>query len=118
MSYARPLLRTPGEHVLAVIAQAPLLPAQLFGDPFGGGVESGMGVVVFAVTLRQYATSHMYRNIGANLFALPRFGEHHAPFDGTIEILFDGFDEPGLRVNAESFTDGNLFSGYRYLHKT
>ena len=88
------------------------MPALLFGDPFGGSVESGVGVVAFAVTLRQNAATHMYRNVGANLFAFARFRKHHTSIDGMFKVLLDGYGESGLCVNAERFTNGNLFSGY------
>lgn len=98
----------------AVIAQAPLHPAQLFFEPLQGAIDTGSCLVGLAVRLNLDPRSDMHRTVGP--IAMPFLGDDDAGLDRIREIFRNPMVQPVADVRPQRFIDIEMLSLDEDLH--
>jgi hypothetical protein len=98
-----------------MVAELPLVTAQLLGQALGRKLERGIGVACFRFGSEADVVSYVDRKIGAKEMRFAR--KYRRGVDDAIEILLRKRGESGFSVSAQGFAYVELLSGDGYGHE-
>ena len=102
--------------LVMVIAQAPLVPPQLFRDTAQRAVERRIGLARLPRSLDDHPTSRADGNVGAEL-AMGCLGERHRGLQRLGKVLGDGPVEVFLHMAPQGVADVEMPSYDGYIHE-